>query len=113
MKFLLEVGIVVVCLMFWSAASGAVYPVKISSLNPRILVDQKNAPFLLVGDSPHSLIVNLSAADAAFYLADRATNGFNSLWVELLCVPYTGGRPDGSLLNGIATVHQNAFQWRI
>ena len=73
---------------------------KVSSTNPRILVDQNNTPFLLVGDSPHSLIVNLSEGDAAFYLADRGTNGFNSLWVELLCVPYTGGRTNASLLNG-------------
>ena len=76
------------------------YPVKVSSTNPRILVDQNNVPFLMVGDSPHSLIVNLSSADAATYLADRAAQGFNSLWVEMLCVKYTGGRPDGSLLDG-------------
>ena len=54
----------------------------------------------MVGDSPHSLIVNLSSSDAAAYLADRAAHGFNSLWVNLLCVGYTGGRPDGSLLDG-------------
>lgn len=54
----------------------------------------------MVGDSPHSLLVNLSTADAADYLADRAAHGFNSLWVEMLCVKYTGGRPDGSRLDG-------------
>jgi hypothetical protein len=100
MKYLLQLNVMVVSLMLCLTASGAKYPVKVGGLNPRILVDQDNVPFLLVGDSPHSLIVNLSEADAAFYLADRATNGFNSLWVELLCVPYTGGRPDGSLLDG-------------
>jgi hypothetical protein len=81
------------------AAVSPVYPLKISA-GGRYLVDQNNTPFLLIGDSPHSLIVNLSETNAAFYLADRATNGFNSLWVELLCVPYTGGRQDGSLLDG-------------
>ena len=91
---------VILGLLFCGVVHGASYPVKVSSTNPRILVDQNNAPFLLVGDSPHSLIVNLSEADAAFYLADRGTNGFNSLWVELLCVPYTGGRTDGSMLDG-------------
>ena len=31
------------------------YPVKASS-NNRYLVDQNNSPFMIVGDSPHSLI---------------------------------------------------------
>ncbi len=95
-----QLRVFIIGLLICLTASGAEYPVKVSSLNPRILVDQNNAPFLLVGDSPHSLIVNLSEADAASYLADRRTNGFNSLWVELLCVPYTGGRADGSMLDG-------------
>jgi hypothetical protein len=100
MKVMCQRSLTVFCLLLCLAAFGAKYPLKVSSPNPRILVDQNNAPFLLVGDSPHSLIVNLSQSDAAFYLADRATNGFNSLWVELLCVPYTGGRANGSLLDG-------------
>ena len=54
----------------------------------------------MVGDAPHSLVVNLSSSNAAIYLADRATNGFNTLWVEALCNTYTGGRANGSLLNG-------------
>ena len=77
-----------------------VYPVKISA-SGRYLVDQNNAPFLLAGDAPQALVVNLSVTNAAFYLADRATNGFNTLWVNLLCNTYTKGRADGSLLNGI------------
>jgi Protein of unknown function (DUF4038)/Putative collagen-binding domain of a collagenase len=80
-------------------AYGVSYPLKVSSSNPRILVDQDNVPFLVVGDSPHSLIVNLSTSDAAAYLADRAAHGFNSLWAQSVCVGYTGGRPDGSLLD--------------
>ena len=79
------------------------YPIKISSSNSRLLVDQSDVPFLLIADSPHSLIVNLNDADAAFYLADRGTNGFNSLWVELLCVEYTFGRANGSLVDEITT----------
>ena len=54
----------------------------------------------MVGDAPHSLVVNLSSSNAAIYLADRATNGFNTLWVEALCNTYTGGQANGSLLNG-------------
>ncbi len=81
------------------AATTPVYPVKISA-SGRYLVDQNNVPFLMVGDSPHSLIVNLSASDAALYLADRATNGINTVTVYLLCNASIAGRADGSLLNG-------------
>jgi hypothetical protein len=82
------------------AGASPVYPVKISSSNPRILVDQNNVPFLMVGDSPQSLIVKLSAANGAFYLADRATNGFNTLLVDAICTTYTYGPANASLLNG-------------
>ena len=87
-------------LLLCGAAHGAIFPLKVGGANPRILVDQDNAPFLIVGDSPHALIVNLSESDAASYLADRAAHGFNSLWVNLLCVRPQEGRPDGSLLDG-------------
>jgi hypothetical protein len=100
MKVMFKRSLTIFYLLICLGVYGASYPVRIGSVNPRILVDQHNAPFLLVGDSPHSLLVNVSEADAAFYLADRGTNGFNSLWVELLCVPYTGGRADGSMLDG-------------
>ena len=83
-----------------SSASLPAYPLKVSS-NGRYLVDQKNSPFLIVGDSPQALMVNLSIADAEVYLADRAKKGFNAVWVNLLCADYTGGRPDGSTITGI------------
>jgi hypothetical protein len=86
--------------MLCAGASGTVFPLKVSSTNPRTLADQNNTPFLLVGDAAHSLLANLSQSDTLLYLANRATNGFNSVWVELLCVPYTGGQPDDSLLDG-------------
>ena len=93
--------IVVGLLLCWALhAASYRYPLKISSANPRILVDQNNVPFLMVGDSPHSLFSNLSPADAAAYLADRAARGVNSLWVNLLCIRPVEGRPDGSLLDG-------------
>jgi hypothetical protein len=95
-----QLHIFAIGLFFCGAVHGATFPVKISSTNPRILVDQNNTPFLVVGDSPHALIVNLSSSDAASYLADRAAHGFNSLWVNLLCVRPQEGRPDGSLLDG-------------
>src|SRR5277367_1890464 len=100
MLIIRQLWIVVFGLMFCVSAFGAVYPVKISGLNPRILVDQNNVPFLMVGDSPQSLVVNLSATNAAFYLADRATNNFNTVLVDAICTTYTYGPANASLLNG-------------
>src|SRR5262249_9203943 len=56
-----------------------VYPLKVGP-NGRYLVDQSGAPFLIAGDAPQSLIVNLSPADADSYFADRAAHGFNTVW---------------------------------
>src|SRR5262245_1396962 len=71
------------------------YPLKASD-NGRYLVDQNGTPTLLVGDSPHSLFVNLSLGEADAYFANRASYGINGLWVEVLCNTYTAGRSDGS-----------------
>ena len=76
------------------------YPLKASD-NGRYLVDQNGTPTILVGDSPHSLFVNLSTQQADIYFANRASYGINALWVEVLCNTYTAGRADGSTYDGI------------
>jgi chitodextrinase len=76
------------------------YPLKVSA-NGRYLVDQRNVPFLISGDSPQALFVNLSEAEADAFFADRQASGFNVVWVNLLCATYTGGRADGSTYDGI------------
>jgi uncharacterized protein DUF4038/collagenase-like protein with putative collagen-binding domain len=76
------------------------YPLK-KSPNGRYLVDQNNLPFLIAGDAPQALMVNLSEADAERYFANRQSHGFNAVWINLLCRPGTGGRPDGSTYDGI------------
>ena len=81
-------------------AAGAAYPLKVSS-NGRYLVDQNDVPFLIVGDAPQSLIVNLTEAQAEQYFADRSAHGFNAVWINLLCDTYTAGRSDGSTYDGI------------
>jgi hypothetical protein len=78
----------------------AAFPLKVGSTG-RYLVDQNNKPFLIVGDAPQALMVNLSAADAEAYFANRAKRGFNAVWINLLCSDYTGGRTDGSTLTGV------------
>src|SRR5260370_28335874 len=89
------------CLVATRPASGApTYPLK-GSANGRYLVDQSNTPVMIVGDSPQALIVNLDTNEAAFFFADRATYGFNTVWINLLCATYTGGRADASTLDSI------------
>jgi Protein of unknown function (DUF4038)/Putative collagen-binding domain of a collagenase len=83
-----------------TASPAVAYPLKLGPTR-RYLVDQRGRPFLIVGDSPQSMIVNLSLADARTYIADRKAHGFNALWVNLLCDKYTGGRADGSTYDGI------------
>jgi hypothetical protein len=95
-----QLSIFVLSLLVCGTAWGTNYPLKISATNPRILVDQNDVPFLMVGDSPHGLFSNLSSADAAVYLTNRAAHGMNSLWVNLLCIRPVEGRPDASLLDG-------------
>ena len=76
------------------------YPLKVGPTG-RYLVDQNDVPFLIIGDSPQALMVNLSEADADSYFANRQAAGFNAVWINLLCATYTGGRPDGSTYDGI------------
>jgi hypothetical protein len=83
------------------SSSGAEYPLKVGPAG-RYLVDASGHPYLVAGDAPQSLIVNLSEADADFYLADRQAHGFNTLWINLLCNTYTGGRSDATTYDGIA-----------
>ena len=77
------------------------YPVKASS-NNRYLVDQNNSPFMIVGDSPHSLIGRMSKSDAEFYMANRQRHGINTLWVELFCNDKTACNTEGTTFDGIS-----------
>ncbi|MEO8657492.1 MAG: DUF4038 domain-containing protein [Bryobacteraceae bacterium] len=79
---------------------GLVYPLK-RSPDQRSLLTQSGAHFLLTGDAPHSMFVNLSVQDAATYISNRASHGVNALWVQVLCNGYTAGRSDGSTYDGI------------
>ena len=85
------------------SAPSPVFPLKVGATG-RYLVDQRNVPFMFVGDSPQALTVNLSVADAEEFLANRQAAGFNSMWVNLLCIICTsvaGGRVDGTTYDGI------------
>jgi hypothetical protein len=77
------------------------YPLKVGPTG-RYLVDRDGRPFLIVGDSPQALIANLSEKQADSFFANREAAGFNSVWINLLCDEYTGGRADGTTYDGIA-----------
>ena len=56
---------------------------------------------MIVGDSPQALVVNISEADAALFFTNRNARGFNTMWINLLCTTYTGGRTNGSTFDGM------------
>jgi hypothetical protein len=83
-----------------AASPPVAYPLK-DGPTGRYLVDQRGRPFLVVGDSPQSMVVNLSLQDARSFIVDRKEHGFNALWINVLCNTYTGGRADGSTYDHI------------
>ena len=95
MKHSLSIFLLVVAGL-WNAVlpgtspTSSVYPLR-PSANGRYMLDASNAPFLIIGDAPHSILANLNNSDAVTYLTDRGQRGFNALWIELLCDSYTFG----------------------
>ena len=79
----------------------AAYPLKVGPTG-RYLVGRDGRPFLIVGDSPQALIANASVEQADRFFFNRQAAGFSSVWINLLCNDYTGGRPDGKTYDGIA-----------
>src|SRR6516164_9623159 len=76
------------------------YPLTVAK-GGRYLVDQNGKPFLVAGESPQGLMVNLSEKDAELFFANRESHGFNAVWINLLCRQGTGGPPDGSTFDGL------------
>ena len=76
-------------------AQAPVYPLKISAdKTARYLVDQNDRPFLIHGDTPWSLIGQVSYEDAVYYIDDAAARGFNSLIVTLAEGHYATNAPN-------------------
>src|ERR1700751_3830825 len=78
-----------------------IFPLK-SSTNKRYLVDQADKPFLMVGDSPQTIIANASVAEATRYMANRQQYGINTLWVNLLCSFAESCNPAATTFDGLA-----------
>jgi hypothetical protein len=66
-----------------TGASAPLFPLKAAE-SGRFLVDQKGAPFLVVGDTAWSLIAQLAEKDIDRYLEDRSKRRFNSVIVNLI-----------------------------
>lgn len=86
----------------WGQGGGSFPFAKSVSSNHRYLLDQNGSPFMVVGDSPQSLIGQLTETQADTYFADRQSLGINTVWVNLLCDTYTGCNADGTTYDGIA-----------
>ncbi len=69
-----------------------VYPLQISS-NGRYLVDQNNHPIYITGEQAWSLITELSNSDVNVYLSDRASRGYNALWLAAADNTYQSDPP--------------------
>ena len=68
----------------WQNESGeAAFPLK-PGIGERHLKDASGQPFFMSGDSPWSLIADLTREDAELYLQDRRARGFNTLLVNLI-----------------------------
>ncbi|MFE5307589.1 DUF4038 domain-containing protein [Isoptericola sp. NPDC056605] len=68
----------------------------------RYFVDQDGAPVLVRGDSPWSLLVDLSPEEALTYLDDRQGRAVNALIVSLLGATANGGpSDDGATADGL------------
>ena len=74
------------------ASGQPVYPLQISS-NGRYLVDQNNHPFYITGEQAWSLITELSNSDVNVYLSDRASRGYNALWLAAADNTYQSDPP--------------------
>lgn len=66
-----------------SKTDPAAYPLRVAQQR-RYLEDSEGRPFLIVGDSPWSLLTQIDGGDADLYLDDRQTKGFNTLLVNLI-----------------------------
>ncbi len=68
-------------------------PLKLSDDGGR-LVDQDNTPFLINGDAPWSLIVELTLEEAETYLEDRRQRGFTLVMVNLIEHQFSSDPPN-------------------
>ena len=96
MKHSLSIFLLVVAGL-WNAVLSAtpptssVYPLR-PSANGRYMLDASNAPFLIIGDAPHSILNKLNNTDAATYITEQGTEmDLMRSGSNCLCDSYTFG----------------------
>jgi hypothetical protein len=94
------IGLLIVALSAVATAAESRYPLKIGPTG-RYLVDRHDKPFLIAGESPQGMMVNVSEDDAELFFKNRRSHGFNTAWINLICAKYTGGRDDAGTFDGI------------
>jgi hypothetical protein len=98
----------VIGLFCCGAAWGAGYPVKVSSTNPHILVDQNKTPYPIMGRASW-FVLSLSVTNYRTFIDDTASRGYNV--IEMIAVTHdprgnhppfngNGDRPFLNQLNG-------------
>ena len=73
--------------------SGPTYPLRVS-YNNRFLVDANDTPFVINGDTPWSLVVQLTRDEIRTYLDDRVSLGVNAIMFNLLEHRFGDENPD-------------------
>ncbi len=94
---------------------GQNFPLKLSS-NSRYLVDQDNKPFLINGDTPWLLLINMTLDDVKLYLDDRKNKKINTIQLQLnhyrsVNVANREGNKPFSNINDFSTVNEAYFQF--
>jgi hypothetical protein len=79
--------------------ANAVFPLRVEA-GKRYLVDAAGTPFLMQGDSPWSLMVQLTREQVDQYLDDRRARGFNTLLVNLIEHKFSNNPPKNVYGNG-------------
>lgn len=77
-----------------TVASGAAsrFPLRVEA-GKRYLVDAQGRPFLMHGDTPWTLITQLTETEIDQYLEDRRVKGFNTILIELIENLYSDNAP--------------------
>jgi hypothetical protein len=72
-----------------------------ASANHHYFLDQDGRPFLLTGDALQCMDRSPSLYDTDYLFAQRQHQGLIAMWVDIVCGPCSGRRPDHSTHDGI------------
>lgn len=85
----------------YTGGSGSVFPLEIHT-SSRYLIQSNGTPFLMVGDTPWSIPVQLTNTQIDTYLADRAAKGCTAILFNAIEKTYSSQTPVYNNVDGIA-----------